>query len=52
MADRRLFPPEVGAEVIGLACEPADGDVPLARWSSGELAAEVVTRGIVSSSPG
>ena len=35
------------AEVIRLACElPADSDVPLARWSSSELAREVVARGI------
>jgi len=46
-ADRRLFPPQVRAEVIRLACErPADSQVPLARWSSAELAAEVITRGI------
>ncbi len=33
--------------MIRLACErPADSEVPLARWSSCELAAEVVTRGI------
>jgi hypothetical protein len=33
--------------VIRLACErPADSPVPLARWSSAELAAEAVTRGI------
>jgi DDE superfamily endonuclease len=33
--------------VIRLACErPADSEVPLARWSSTELAAEVVSRGI------
>jgi len=33
--------------VIRLACErPADSEVPLARWSSAELAAEVVSRGI------
>jgi hypothetical protein len=33
--------------VIRLACErPADSDVPLARWSSVELAREIVTRGI------
>jgi hypothetical protein len=37
----------VRAEVIRLACElPAGSEVPLARWSSSELAAEVVTRGI------
>ncbi len=33
--------------MIRLACErPADSEVPLARWSSSELAAEVITRGI------
>ena len=33
--------------MIRLACErPADSEVPLARWSSSELAAEVVARGI------
>jgi hypothetical protein len=37
----------VRAEVIRLACErPADSEVPLARWSSAELAGEVVARGI------
>jgi DDE superfamily endonuclease len=37
----------VRAEVIRLACErPADSDVPLARWSSSELAREAVARGI------
>ena len=46
-ADRRLSPPHIRAEVIRLACErPADGHVPLARWSSSELAAEIVARGI------
>jgi len=45
-ADRRLFPPQVRAEVIRLACErPVHSDAPLARWSSAELAAEVVARG-------
>jgi DDE superfamily endonuclease len=45
--DRRSFPPQVRAEVIRLACErPSDSQVPLARWSSSELAAEVVARGI------
>ncbi len=35
------------AEVIRLACEPpADSQVPLARWSSTELAREAVSRGI------
>jgi hypothetical protein len=37
----------VRAEVIRLACErPSDNEVPLARWSSIELAREVVARGI------
>src|SRR5271157_466173 len=46
-ADRRPFPPQVRAEVIRMACErPADSDVPLGRWSSSELAREVVARGI------
>ena len=46
-ADRRPFPPQVRAEVIRLACElPADSQVPLARWSSSELAREAVARGI------
>jgi hypothetical protein len=41
------FPPPVRAEVIRLACErPSDSEVPLARRSSAELAAEAVTRGI------
>src|SRR3981081_1841492 len=46
-ADRRLSPPQVRAEVIRLACErPLDREVPLARWSSNELAREAVARGI------
>jgi transposase len=37
----------VRAEVIRLACElPVDSQVPLARWSSAELAREAVARGI------
>ena len=48
-ADRRLLPPQVRAEVIRPACEPpADSELPLARWSSAELAAEAVTRGSAS----
>src|SRR5437763_4073912 len=44
---RRSFPPQVRAEVIRLACErPAQSEVPLARWSSTELAHEAVARGI------
>ena len=48
-ADRRLFPPRVRAEVIRLACErPADMTVRCRwrGWSSAELAAEVIARGI------
>ena len=46
-AGRRLFPPQVRAEVIRLACErPADSAVPLARRSSSELAREEIARGI------
>jgi len=47
-ADPRLFPPQVRAEVIALACElPAEKGVPLSRWSSVELAREAQARGIV-----
>ena len=47
-ADPRLFPPQVRAEVIALACElPAEKGVPLSRWSSAELAREAQARGIV-----
>ena len=39
--DRRLFPPQVRAEVIRLACErPAQSDVPLARAVGGGAAIE------------
>src|SRR4051794_22812713 len=45
---RRTFPTTAEAEVKALACElPAESDVPLARWSYTELAAEAVTRGVV-----
>jgi transposase len=38
------------AEVKALACElPTDHDVPLARWSCPDLAAEATRRGVVSS---
>jgi transposase len=46
---RRTFPKTAEAEVKALACElPAETDVPLSRWSTSELAAEAVTRGIVN----
>ena len=45
---RRTFPKTAEVEVKALACElPAESDVPLARWSYTELAAEAVTRGVV-----
>ena len=47
-AGPRLFPPQVRAEVIALACElPAEKGVPLSRWSAAELAREAASRGIV-----
>ena len=44
----RIFGPEVVAGVKALACEPPEQrDVPLSRWSSNELAAQVVSEGLV-----
>ncbi|HYO00417.1 MAG TPA: IS630 family transposase [Mycobacterium sp.] len=44
---RRAFTPVQVAEVKALACTlPAETGQPLSRWSSTELAAEVITRGI------
>ena len=44
---RRRFTPVQVAEVKALACTlPAETGAPLSRWSSAELAAEAVTRGI------
>ena len=46
----RSFPAEVVAQVKAMACEaPARRDVPLARWSSGELAVQAVAEGLVGS---
>jgi transposase len=46
----RRFAATVVAEVKALACElPTDGDVPLAKWSCQDLAAEAARRGIVES---
>ncbi len=43
----RVFPAGVVAEVKALACElPTRAEVPLARWSSPELAREAVARGV------
>ena len=47
---RRTFPATAEAEIKALACAlPAETGVPLSRWSTTELAAEAVTRGVVSS---
>jgi transposase len=44
---RRTFTPVQVAEVKALACTlPAETGQPLSRWSSTDLAAEVITRGI------
>ena len=44
---RRRFTPVQVAEVKALACTlPAETGAPLSRWSSTELASEVITRGI------
>jgi transposase len=46
---QRVFPATAEAEVKALACAlPAEAGVPLARWSAAELAAEAVSRGVVS----
>lgn len=44
----RTFGPEVVAGVKALACEPPEQrEVPLSRWSSHELAAQIVSEGLV-----
>src|SRR3954454_6474018 len=44
---RRSFPAPVVAEVKAMACEPPEArQVPLARWSSTELAAHGVAEGL------
>lgn len=46
----RIFGSEVVAGVKALACEPPEQrDVPLSRWSSNELAVQVVSEGLVDS---
>ena len=45
----RVFSPSVNAEIKALACElPATTGVPLSRWSSAELARELMIRGVVA----
>jgi hypothetical protein len=44
------FTPEQICQIIALACEkPADCGRPISQWSHGELADEIVRRGIVES---
>ena len=46
----KVFTDVQAAEVKAMACElPAESDLPLSRWSSSDLAAEAVSRGIVES---
>ena len=48
-----LFPPEVVVQVKALACElPAKFGVPLSRWSTQDLAAQVRQSGLVASISG
>ncbi len=47
------FPPAQIAEVKAIACElPAESGKPLGQWSSAELAAAAVERGVVCSVSG
>jgi hypothetical protein len=47
--DPESFPPSVHAEINALACElPATTGVALSRWSSVELARELMIRGVVA----
>ena len=47
--DRPVFPPNVVMEVKALACElPGERGIPLSRFSTAEIAAEVIRRGIVA----
>jgi len=47
--DRPVFPPNVMIEVKALACElPFNKGIPLSRFSTAEIAAEVIRRGIVA----
>ena len=51
--DRGLFPPQVVVSVKAMACElPASHDVPLARWSTKELAEHVCRTGLVATISG
>ena len=48
-AARPVFPPEVIVQIKALACElPRDSGVPLSRFSTTDIAEEIVRRGIVA----
>lgn len=47
--DRPFFPPNVVVQIKALACElPYEKEIPLSRFSTREIAAESVSRGIVA----
>ena len=49
MGVRPLSPPEVVVEVKALACElPSESGLPLSRFSSSDIAAQAISRGIVA----
>ena len=44
------FTPEQVASIIAVACEPpGDSGLPVSHWTAGDLAVEVVKRGIAAS---
>ncbi|MFQ6094004.1 MAG: IS630 family transposase, partial [bacterium] len=48
-----LFPPQVIVQVKALACElPSQSGLPLSRFSSNEIAREVMNKGIVANISG
>jgi len=53
VGDGPVFPPQVVVEIKALACElPSECDLPLSRFSHGDIAREAVRRGIVASISG
>lgn len=49
MAGLGSFPPQVRAQTTALACSlPKETEVPVGRWSCGELAVSLVTLGVVA----
>jgi transposase len=48
-AHRGVFPPEVRAQAVALACSrPQEQEVPLARWSAREIARRLIALGLVA----